>query len=39
MKRFRTPGAAHRFLAVFSVISRISGPAAIASPLTTIAPK
>ena len=39
MKRFRTPGAAQRFLAVFSVISRISGPAAIGSPPMTIAPR
>ncbi|MGO8940854.1 MAG: hypothetical protein ACLQLO_28365 [Mycobacterium sp.] len=33
------PGAAQRFLAVFSVIFPHFRPAAIGSPLTTIAPK
>ena len=39
MKRFRTPGAAQRFLAVFSVISPHFRPAAIGSPPMTIAPR
>jgi hypothetical protein len=39
MKHFRTPGASQPFLAVFSMTSRISGPAAIGSPPMTIAPR